>query len=226
MDDASKSKRLLQMRPPRVRITYDVETGGTVERKELPFIIGVLADLSGCNEKIVKLPLKAREFFDIDRESFNDVMKTIHPRLALNGIRATNPLLQELLTQEDDLVIGFNSMDDFDPIQIVRALPSLNASYQSRAQMRILQARVEMDDSFFNRLVALLATSDIGTAINTLVPSITLTDIQTNAIRASVLESSDHLFAAIDAFALHIAHYAHNLHRTPTQIDRQPASRR
>jgi type VI secretion system protein ImpC len=205
MDDSSNSKSLLRVRPPRVRITYDVETGGAAEKKELPFIAGILADLSGDpDEKIAKAALKDRKFLDIDRDSFNDVMKNIGPRVKLDTIRATSPILQELLTQEDDLVIGFSSMWDFDPMQIVSALPSLNALYQSRTQMQALLARIEMDNSFFNRLVALLAASDIGAAINVLVPSITLTNVQTAAIRASVLESSDHLLAAIETFVTHI----------------------
>ena len=73
---------LSRVRPPRVQITYDVETGGAIEKKELPFVVGVMADLSG--KPAEPLPkVKERKFVEIDRDNFNEVMSSAKPRLAL-----------------------------------------------------------------------------------------------------------------------------------------------
>jgi len=69
-------------RPPRVQITYDVETGGAVEKKELPMVVGLLADLSG--QPLNPLPkLKERRFIEVDRDNFTGVMTKIAPRLEI-----------------------------------------------------------------------------------------------------------------------------------------------
>ncbi|MBV9497124.1 MAG: type VI secretion system contractile sheath small subunit, partial [Acidobacteria bacterium] len=77
----STQKKLLRVRPPRVQLTYDVETGGAIEKKELPLIVGIMADLAGKQEN-PPAPIKARKFVEIDRDNFNDVMGSIAPRLA------------------------------------------------------------------------------------------------------------------------------------------------
>ena len=78
----SLQHKLDRVRSPRVHITYDVETGGAIEMKELPFVVGILADLSGQPE--VPLPrLKERKFVEIDRDNFDEVLKGMKPRLAL-----------------------------------------------------------------------------------------------------------------------------------------------
>src|SRR3990172_10136732 len=73
--------RLDRVRPPRVHITYDVEVGGAIEMKELPFVVGVLADLSGKPEETLPR-LKDRKLVEIDRDNFNAVLKGTKPRLA------------------------------------------------------------------------------------------------------------------------------------------------
>ncbi|MBY0430454.1 MAG: type VI secretion system contractile sheath small subunit, partial [Rhodospirillales bacterium] len=87
----STQHKLMRVRPPRVRITYDVEIGNAIEKKELPYIIGVLADLSG-NPAEPPPPLKDRKFVEIDRDNFNEVLASTEPRLAL---RVPNRLLRE-----------------------------------------------------------------------------------------------------------------------------------
>ena len=68
----SQQHKLDRVRRPRVQITYDVETGGAMEKKELPFVVGVLADLSASPKNALK-PLKDRKMTNIDRDNFNDV---------------------------------------------------------------------------------------------------------------------------------------------------------
>src|SRR6478672_10903611 len=87
----SVQKKLGRVRPPRVHITYDVETGGAIEKREIPFVVGVLADLSGQPTK--KLPsLKERKFTEIDRDNFDQVMAKQEPRLAF---KVDNKLTEE-----------------------------------------------------------------------------------------------------------------------------------
>src|SRR5947209_8241087 len=78
--EESTQKKLGRIRPPRVHITYDVETGGAIEKRELPFVVGIFADLSGVPDK--PLPkLKDRKFIDIDRDNVDQVLAKQTPRL-------------------------------------------------------------------------------------------------------------------------------------------------
>ena len=77
----STQHKLSRIRPPRVQITYDVEIGGAIQKKELPFVVGIMSDLAG--QPVAALPrLKDRKFVEIDRDNFNDVLASIAPRLA------------------------------------------------------------------------------------------------------------------------------------------------
>ena len=78
---AGTQKKLERVRPPRVNITYDVETGDAVETKELPFVMGVLADLSGQpTEPLARL--KDRKFVEVTPDNFDDVLASMKPHLA------------------------------------------------------------------------------------------------------------------------------------------------
>src|SRR5690349_2569263 len=109
----STQHKLDRVRPPRVHITYDVETGDAIEMKELPFVVGVLADLSGKPDE--PLPrLRDRKFVDIDRDNFNDVMTGMKPRIAFK--------VDNKLTDDDSKMaveLRFNNIDDFEPEQVV-----------------------------------------------------------------------------------------------------------
>jgi len=87
MAKESLQKKLGRVRPPRVHITYDVEVGNAIEKRDLPFVVGVLADLSGMPEKPLPAIAK-RKFVDIDRDNFNDVMEKINPRVAFKVANA------------------------------------------------------------------------------------------------------------------------------------------
>src|SRR6266702_7917570 len=82
MGSESLQHKLDRVRRPRVQITYDVETGGAMQKVELPFVVGVMADLSGQPKEALK-PFKERKFAAIDRDNFNDVLEKATPRLAL-----------------------------------------------------------------------------------------------------------------------------------------------
>ena len=88
----SIQKRLGRVRPPRVQITYDVEVGDAIVKKELPFVMGIMADLAGdrtVREDLGLPPLpdyKLRAFAAVDRDNFDDIMKTVVPALRLSGL--------------------------------------------------------------------------------------------------------------------------------------------
>ena len=115
----STQHKLDRVRPPRVHITYDVEIGDAIEMKELPFVVGVLADLSGKPD--APLPrVKDRKFVEIDRDNFNAVLKGMQPRLAFR--------VDNKLTDDDTKLaveLRFNSMDDFDPEALVNQVEPL-----------------------------------------------------------------------------------------------------
>lgn len=159
----SIQQKLLRVRPPRVRITYDVETGGAIEKRELPFIVGILADLSGDRGSTADLapkPLKERKMTDIDRDNFNDIMKTIRPRVDLSKVPQTVAATASLLATPDDKQIMFEHIDDFAPMQIIRKLPTLAGMYDSRGLIRSLQAKYESDDDVAHHIDTLAQSSD------------------------------------------------------------------
>jgi len=126
-------------RPPRVQITYDVEIGDAVEKKELPFVVGVMSDLSG--QPASPLPkLKSRRFVEIDRDNFNEVMASMGPRLDVS--------VPDTLKGEGNLKIelNFRSMDDFHPEAIVDQVPRLKKLLEARGQLRDLLAKLDGND--------------------------------------------------------------------------------
>src|SRR5271156_3144923 len=115
----STQHKLDRVRRPRVQITYDVETNGAMVKTELPFVVGVMADLSGQPKDALK-PLKDRKMVSIDRDNFNDVLAGATPRVAVK--------VQNKLTDEDTKMaaeLKFKSMDDFEPAKIAEQVPAL-----------------------------------------------------------------------------------------------------
>ncbi|HKO58953.1 MAG TPA: type VI secretion system contractile sheath small subunit [Thermoanaerobaculia bacterium] len=136
----STQKKLLRIRPPRVQLTYDVETGGAIEKKELPLIVGVLADLAGKQDK-PQPPIKARKFVEIDRDNFNDVMGSIAPRLAF---QVSNRL------QDDDskmnVELRFKKIDDLRPEAVVQQVEPLRKLFEARQRLNDLLAKLDGND--------------------------------------------------------------------------------
>jgi len=126
-------------RPPRVQITYDVEIGNAFEKKELPLVVGLMADLSGQPEN--PLPkFKERRFVEIDRDNFNDVMTKISPRLDIS--------VPDTLKGEGNLKVElrFNQIDQFEPESIVNQIPRLSRLLEARQQLRDLLGKLDGND--------------------------------------------------------------------------------
>jgi type VI secretion system protein ImpB len=137
----SLQHKLDRVRRPRVQITYDVETGGAMEIKELPFVVGVMADLSGQPKDAPK-PLKERKFVPIDRDNFNNVLEKSSPRVALQ--------VPNRLTEEKDSMLNvelnFKSMDDFEPAAVAKQVPALKQLLDMRDQLNQLLGKMEGND--------------------------------------------------------------------------------
>lgn len=138
---ASTQKKLSRVRPPRVQITYDVQVGDAIETKELPFVAGIMADLSGKPEE--PLPkLKDRKFVDIDRDNFNDVMGAIGPRVV---VQVDNKLKKD---DESNLNVElkFKNMDDFNPLNVVKQVEPLQKLYEARERLSDLLTKLDGND--------------------------------------------------------------------------------
>ncbi len=146
--------KLDRVRPPRVQITYDVETGGAVQKKDIPFVVGVMADLSGKPEK--PLPkLKERTFVKIDRDNFNEVLAGSAPRLAL---KVANKL-------EDDgsqlsVELRFNSMNDFRPQNVAAQVRPLKRLLDIRQRLTELLAKMDGNDNLVDVLGDVIHQTD------------------------------------------------------------------
>ena len=151
----STQHKLDRVRPPRVHITYDVEIGDAIEMKELPFVVGVLADLSGKPEEPLAR-LRDRKFVDIDRDNFNDVMKGAKPRVAFK--------VNNKLTDDDSKMaveLRFNSMDDFEPEQVVNQVEPLRKLLEIRRQLSDLLAKTDGNDKLNERLQDIISNTEL-----------------------------------------------------------------
>ena len=124
----SSQKFIARNRAPRVQIEYDVELYGAEKKLQLPFVMGVLADLSGKPTEPLP-PVADRKFLDIDVDNFDDRMKAIKPHAAFQ--------VPNTLTGEGNLSVDitFESMDDFSPAAVARKVDALNKLLQARQQL-------------------------------------------------------------------------------------------
>ena len=155
----STQHRLDRIRPPRVQITYDVEIGDAIEKRELPFVMGIMADLSGQPSEPLP-PVKDRKFVVIDRDNFNDVMNAIEPRLAIrvpNRLQANgDPLNVEL---------KFHNIDDFNPVALIGQVPALAKLYEGRKRLRDLLTKLDGNDELDTLLKQVVENTETRTAL-------------------------------------------------------------
>ena len=154
MSSDSLQHNLDRVRRPRVQITYDVETGGAMEKKELPFVVGVMADLSGQPKEALK-PMKERNFVPIDRDNFNEVLAKATPRLALK--------VDNRLTEDDSKLaveLKFKEMDDFEPARVAEQIPALKELLEIRGRLSELLGKMEGNDKLDELLTEVLNNTD------------------------------------------------------------------
>ena len=154
MGSESVHDKLKRVRKPRVHITYDVETEGAMVEKELPFVVGVMGDFSGNPSEPLK-PLKDRKFIQIDRDNLNDVMKRMTPALSF---RVENTLKGD--NSEMAVQLKFNSMDDFEPVNVAKQIEPLRKLLETRDKLRDLMTKVDRSDDLETVLENVLQNTD------------------------------------------------------------------
>ena len=138
----STQKKLERIRPPRVSISYEVETGGAIEKKELPFLMGVMGDFSG--QPTEPLPrLKERKFVEVTPENFDDVLASMKPHLAFS---VENKLSEDSEAPKLKVDLNFRSMDDFSPDAIAKQVPPLKALLELRTQLSDLRGSLQTNE--------------------------------------------------------------------------------
>lgn len=150
----SYQKKINRVRKPRVHITYDVETGGAMEKKELPFVVGVMGDFSG-NPTDKLEPIKDRKFIQIDRDNFNDVMKRMRPEL---NMRVENTLADD--GSEMGVQLKFNGIEDFEPAQVAKQIDPLKKLLDTRDNLRDLLTKIDRSDDLESILEQALSNPD------------------------------------------------------------------
>ena len=140
-------------RPPRVQITYDVEIGDAVEKRELPLVVGVMADLMG---KPASAPpkMKDRRFVEIDRDNFDEIMTKIGPRLDMS--------VPDTMKGEGNLKIelNFKQFADFHPEAVVQQVPRLQKLLEARLELRDLLAKLDGNDDLGGLLASVVGNTD------------------------------------------------------------------
>jgi len=162
MSSGSIHDKLGRVRKPRVHITYEVETGGAKVQRELPFVVGVLGDFSGKPTSPLR-PLKDRKFVQIDRDNINDVMARMTPGLEFKVENTLKGDGSELPVQ-----LKFNSMQDFDPDQVVQQVKPLKELLDVRDKLRDLLTKVDRSDELESLLEKVLKEGKEGDGIKAL----------------------------------------------------------
>lgn len=176
--------KLDRVRPPRVQITYDVQIGDAFEVKELPLVVGVMADLSGqLPEGVTQPKLRDRQFVEIDRDSFRDIFAKINPtssftvdnlmrvkadnaaetpRLPIAINAEANPKLDN--TQPLDALLANLLSDDplymFNPLWVIRHTPEMKTLYEARSRLTDLLTKLDGNDELATELKAAVSSPD------------------------------------------------------------------
>ncbi len=150
----SVQQKISRIRPPRVHISYEVETGGAIELKELPFVVGVLGDFSG--KPVEALPrMRDRKFVEIDRDNFDAALAGMKPRLSY-GVE--NKLSSD--GSKLSVELNFRNMDDFHPDQVAQQIEPLRKLVEARRNLSDLLAKMDGNDKLGELLEDVLNNAD------------------------------------------------------------------
>jgi type VI secretion system protein ImpB len=158
----STQHKLDRVRSPRVHITYDLEVGGAIQLKEIPFVVGVLGDFSG--KPAEPLPrLKDRKFVNIDRDNFDQVLAGMKPRLAFK--------VDNKLTDDETKLgveLNFKSLEDFEPEKVVNQVEPLRKLLEARRRLSDLVHKIDGNDKLDEILQSVISNTEnlkkVGTA--------------------------------------------------------------
>lgn len=152
----STQHKLDRVRSPRVHITYDVEIGGAIEMKELPFVIGVLGDFTGQPEQ--PLPkLKERKFTEVNPDNFDTVLEGMKPHLSFS---VENKLSEDPNAPNLKVDLHFKSMDDFEPENVARQVKPLKELLDLRTRLSDLRGSLQGNDKLEEALLDAVGNTD------------------------------------------------------------------
>jgi type VI secretion system protein ImpB len=152
----STQHKLDRVRPPRVQITYDVEVGGAIELKELPFIVGVMGDFTGQAEKPLAR-LKDRKFVEVTPDNFDTVLEGMKPHLAF---AVENKLSEEPEAPNLKLDLRFTKMEDFEPQNIARQVKPLKELLDLRTRLSDLRGSLQGNDKLEELLLQAVGNTE------------------------------------------------------------------
>src|SRR5580658_7609439 len=156
MAKPSTQHKLDRVRPPRVQITYDVETGGAIEVKELPFVVGVLGDFTGNPEQ--PLPkLKERRFVEVTPDNFDSVLESMKPHLAF---AVENKLSEDSGASQLRVDLHFKSLEDFEPEQVARQVKPLRELLDLRTKLNDLRGNLQTNEKLDALLVDAVSNTE------------------------------------------------------------------
>lgn len=152
----SIQKRLQKVRPPRVQLTYDVEIGDAIEKKELPFVVGVLGDLTGASAPDKPATrLKDRKFVSVDMDNFDDVMQGMAPAATY---RVPNRLGEG--GGEFAVNLKFNRFEDFRPEAVVQQVDPLRKLLEARTKLSDLRNKLAGNERLEDVLADVLSNTE------------------------------------------------------------------
>jgi type VI secretion system protein ImpB len=153
----SINKKLQRVRPPRVQISYDVETGNAIQLKELPFVMGVIGDFTGQPAQPLE-ELKKRRFVDVTPENFDGVLESMKPHLAFRVANKLDPSSGDLPVD-----LNFRNIEDFEPEQVGRQIGPVRQLLELRTKLSDLRGTLQTNEQLDRELSRIVGNSeDLG----------------------------------------------------------------
>jgi type VI secretion system protein ImpB len=146
---ANTQQKLNRVRPPRVQITYDVEAGDVIEKKELPFVVGVLGDFTGNPERPLAR-LKERRFVEVTPDNFDAVLESMEPHLAFT---VENKLSEDAEAGSLSVELRFKSLKDFEPEEVARQVKPLRELLELRTRLNDLKGTLQTNEKLDDALL-------------------------------------------------------------------------
>jgi type VI secretion system protein ImpB len=156
MGRESSQQKLSRVRPPRVHITYDVETGDAIENKELPFVMGVLADFTAQPEQPLAR-LKDRKFVEVTPDNFDTVLQGMAPHVAFS---VDNKLSDDPNAGQLKVDLRFKSLDDFEPEAVARQVKPLKELLDLRTKLADLRGSLQGNDKLDEALMEAISNAE------------------------------------------------------------------
>jgi len=156
MPRQSAQHKLDRVRPPRVQITYDVEIGGAIEVKELPFVVGVLGDFTGQPEQPLA-KLKDRKFVEVNPDNFDTVLEGMKPHLSF---AVENKLSEDPNGPQLKVDLHFKKMEDFEPANVAKQVKPLKDLLELRTRLADLRGNLQGNDKLEELLLDAIGNTE------------------------------------------------------------------